>query len=247
VFEIVPPLNVTAPSSMRTTPPLPYCAQRAQQRPPQIGRAPRLPTPAPSGIGSGSHRRPAAPCPAAHARVLRCRISPRHRTARCPWPWRARRRLHKSAHERIAPPLGHRTARPSPSRGAHTQHTPHHTAVSLPEGCASPMQRAPMQRAPMQRAPMQSAPMQSAPMQRAPMQRAPMRRALKRRAPCATCHARRCNIQPAQMQHTARSRAKGVSLRAPMQTYIPHETRVPHAPWERRAATWLRRYICLAT
>ncbi len=32
--------------------------------------------------------------------LLRCRISPRRRTAQCPWPWRARHR-HRSAHERI--------------------------------------------------------------------------------------------------------------------------------------------------
>ena len=45
VLEIVPPMNVTAPSSMRTTPPT--CAQPAQPRPPQIGRAHRPPTLAP--------------------------------------------------------------------------------------------------------------------------------------------------------------------------------------------------------
>ncbi len=49
-------------------------------------------------------------------------------------------------------------------------------------------------------------------------------------ATCTVCNARRCNLQP-----------------APMQTYIPHEPRAPHAPWEHRAATRLRRYICLKT
>jgi hypothetical protein len=62
---------------------------------------------------------------APHAPLLRCRISPRCRTARFPCPWRARRR--STAHKRIAPPLGRRNspafAQSSSARATHQQRT----------------------------------------------------------------------------------------------------------------------------
>jgi hypothetical protein len=73
VFEIEPPLNVTAPSDMRTTPPL-YCAHAGAATPIAIGR--RTPS---ADIRPNPHRRTSP-----HAPLLRCRILPRRRTARCP-------------------------------------------------------------------------------------------------------------------------------------------------------------------
>ncbi len=94
VWVIVPPLNVTSPSLIETTPPPPICAQ-----PSRTHRRLR-PTPPP-------HRpRASAPAPiAAHprARMLRCPISPRRRTARRPCPCGSRRRSRRAAHECNAP------------------------------------------------------------------------------------------------------------------------------------------------
>jgi hypothetical protein len=99
---------------------------------------------------------------APHAPLLRCRISPRRRTAPCPCPWRARRR--RPAHERVAPPLGDRNspafARSSSARATHQQRTARPCAAGRLRVCN--MQHKPMQRAPMQREPMQRAPMQCA-------------------------------------------------------------------------------------
>jgi hypothetical protein len=58
---------------------------------------------------------------APHAPLIRCRISPRRRTARCPWSWRARRRAaarYRTAHERIAPPLGNQKNSPAFARSS---------------------------------------------------------------------------------------------------------------------------------
>jgi hypothetical protein len=61
LFEMLPPLNVTAPSIMLTTPPPPApCAQAGAATPIAIGPAPRPPTPAPARIRPDVHRRPAA-------------------------------------------------------------------------------------------------------------------------------------------------------------------------------------------
>ena len=127
-FEIEPPLNVTAPSDMATTPP--SCVQPTQPRLLQSAAHPVRRHPLQLRIR-----------PDLHAPLLRCRISPRRRTARCPWPCGARRRW--TAHERIAPPLGQPqkpALRPIEQRTRSTRHA-HHTAVRCGEG-ASPMQHA---------------------------------------------------------------------------------------------------------
>jgi hypothetical protein len=94
VLVIVPPLNVTSPSLIQTTPPLP-CAQprrtRRRLRPKPPPHRPRASAPTPFVV---------RPC----ALLLRCRISPRRRTARRPGPWRSHRRRSRSpAHECNAP------------------------------------------------------------------------------------------------------------------------------------------------
>jgi hypothetical protein len=59
LFEIEPPLNVTAPSNRLTTPP--YCAHAGAATPIAIGPAPRPPTPAPPDAHRpDSHRRTAS-------------------------------------------------------------------------------------------------------------------------------------------------------------------------------------------
>ncbi len=80
---------------------------------------------------------------APHAPLLRCRISPRCRTARCPCPWRARRRRRRTAHKRIAPPLGRRNSPAFAGSGSarEARCTTHPTAVRHSEGCAFPMYR----------------------------------------------------------------------------------------------------------
>jgi hypothetical protein len=61
----------------------------------------------PTAHRPGSRRRPAPHAPF----LLRCRISPRRRRARCPWPCGARHHR-RPAHECIAPPLGRRKSPP---------------------------------------------------------------------------------------------------------------------------------------
>ena len=62
VFEIEPPLNVTAPSSILTTPP-PNCAQAGAATPIAIGPAPRPPTPAPTAASGPTPIRTVAVVP----------------------------------------------------------------------------------------------------------------------------------------------------------------------------------------
>ena len=72
------------------------------------------------------------------------------------------------------------------------------------------------------------------------MQRCNARRCNARRCNARRCNARRCNIQPASgiREYLWSRRCKRTSRT---------NQGAPHAPWEHRAATRLRRYICLKT
>ena len=124
-FEIEPPLNVTAPSDMATTPP--SCAEPAQPRLLQSAAHPVRRHPPHVRIR-----------PDSHAPLLRCRISPRRRTARCPRKWRARRR--RTAHECIAPPLGRRK-KPALCRIVQRTRSRHCTTDWTAVGCGTAARR----------------------------------------------------------------------------------------------------------
>jgi hypothetical protein len=136
VLEIVPPLSVTTPSSMLTTPPL-SCAQPKKPRQPHRPRTPSTDT-RPNAYRQDSHRRPAHkhPCSGVEYRHgVEKRVALGHGEHAA---------AGLRAHECIAPPLGHRKARPSPNRAANTRHTPHDSHAiynALNDGCATGMLR----------------------------------------------------------------------------------------------------------
>jgi hypothetical protein len=150
VLEIVPPtpVNVTAPSTMKTTPPS-ICARPTQPRSP-----PSAPHPVrrhPPHRASGPTRITAS---SPHAPLLRCRISPRRRIARCPWSYRARHLCRRrrcrcqSAHECT---MHRRSAtakpalRPIEQRTQSTKHNASHGGA-LRDDWASPKRRCSVQR-----------------------------------------------------------------------------------------------------
>ena len=105
--------------------------------------APHLPSPA-SYIAPAPHR-PRASVPARIAarpcaHVLRCRISPRRRTAPRPSPCGSRRR--SAAHERNAPHARRRHRPPSPSSSTCDAQRTTHTMRDASTASAPPMQRA---------------------------------------------------------------------------------------------------------
>jgi hypothetical protein len=114
-FEIVPPLNVTAPSSMATTPPQPLCAQPTQPRPLQSAPHPVRRHPPQS---ASVRTRTTAPPRVAHiCLAARYRHGVEQRVARLHEEHAAAADV-ASLHERIAPTHDHRKARPPPSRAA---------------------------------------------------------------------------------------------------------------------------------
>ncbi len=87
--------------------------------------------------------------------LLWCRISPRRRTARCRWPWRARRR--GPAQEHIAPPLGDRKGRPLLNRAVCMRNPPYNASHCKRAAGGLRVADATIQHVPMQRAAMPDA------------------------------------------------------------------------------------------